>query len=481
MMMNRKLQLLSLVMLSVLLLPMPLQVPSASAATLFEDGFESGDFSAWTGTYSKIGGLSVRDDDYSPLFSHHGGHYAFAATYYNASHPDVKSAYCYKSIVSSNLYARGYFMMQYGFSTVGDGTLPEGARIFFIAFRKGSNNLAYAGWRVYNGLPRWCLTLGNGASYVDVYGSVPKWSDTYQNTEAWYCVELHWKKGASGGAELWVDGVKVCSRWGVNTATFGDISTVRVGQAEVDKNIYWTDLRFDCMKLSTTYVGPEPKELSDGFESGSFYKWAGRVMTSGESSTISSLRIHHGEYSGCFKTNGGGGYERAYIYKSVSMRTLFARGYFYVSKSGISDIGDRLYFIIFRSGSTNVAFAGWKKDVDGVTRWCLTVLNPLGKYTDLYCLDPTDANLPKPPTPILGRWYCVEVYWSGDTQPGAGNGGAALYIDGVYTASNSYTTTIDYLNPVSSVRFGLAETNGVTSSTVYVDCCIIQKWMNGPE
>jgi hypothetical protein len=303
---------------------------------------------------------------------------------------------------------------------------------------------------------------------------------------AWYCVELHWKRGTTdGGAELWADGVKVCSLWGVNTAAFGDVTSVRVGQAEVYGTIYQNDLCFDCVKLSTTYIGPEPKVLSDGFESGSFSNWTGTVVTSGETASVSSTRAHHGAYSAKFTTNGGGGHESAYAYKAIApMLRFYDRGYYYVSKSGIADVGDRMFFIVLRSGSTNVAYAGWKKDKTGAVKWCLTVRNNQGGYTDLYYMlggDPNDTNQPKPPGPALGRWFCVEVYWERNTYWGYVL--AELYVNGILASSTvaGVPTNFSCFSPVSTVRFGLGETYGVASSTVYADCCVVETSIIGLE
>jgi hypothetical protein len=92
--------------------------------------------------------------------------------------------------------------------------------------------------------------------------------------------------------------------------------------------------------------------FQDGFESGSFSAWTNSATTAGESATVTSARARHGSYSAGFSTNGDGGYENAYCYRSITpMNYLYARCYVYVSQSGILDVGDRLFFIIFRSGA----------------------------------------------------------------------------------------------------------------------------------
>jgi hypothetical protein len=239
------------------------------------------------------------------------------------------------------------------------------------------------------------------------------------------------------------------------------------------------DAYFDCIVFSSTYIGVEPRIFQDGFGSGSFSAWTGRVMTSGETASISSTRVHHGAYSAKFASNGGGGYERAYAYKSITRDYLYVRGYFYVSQSGLVDNGDSVYFIVLRSGSDNVALAGWKI-VNGAIGWCLTVKEDLG-YVDLSGVNAPDPSLPPPPATSLNRWFCVELYWHRGVSPAEGgpegfSGHADLYVDGKWAASDMrYMASIIHYNPVTSVRIGIGEAYGLGATTVYADCCAVDR------
>ena len=83
--------------------------------------------------------------------------------------------------------------------------------------------------------------------------------------------------------------------------------------------------------------------FEDDFESVSFIKWIGTSTSSGETASISSAIYHHGSHSGSYTSNGNGGYENSYSYKSLSsMSDLHVRGYFYVSQSGIARAMRRL-------------------------------------------------------------------------------------------------------------------------------------------
>ena len=78
----------------------------------------------------------------------------------------------------------------------------------------------------------------------------------------------------------------------------------------------------------------------------------GLVTTSGENAVVVNTLNHGGSYSAGFTSNGNGGLEAAYSYKTMSPQSeLYARGYFYVSQSGISGDGSRFYFIRFKAGA----------------------------------------------------------------------------------------------------------------------------------
>lgn len=311
---ERRRKLLPLVLaLGILVLSTLPRVPSGAASVLFQDGFESGGFDAWTGTNDP----AYASPDYSmlvppaPELANHGTYFATVDTELSGG----TALYCYESLTASELYVRGYFRSSMGSIT------HDGDRFFFITFRaSGGNNLAYAGWRNENGVVKWILTLRDGTGYVDVYSSNSPQEGVYTS------VELHWKRGTnSGGADLWVDGVNLCSSWGRNTDSYGDIQSVRVGLAE-GYNSEGAGASFDCIVFSTSYNGPEPRVFEDGFESGSFSAWTNSATTAGESATVTSARARHGSYSAGFSTNGDGGYENAYCYRSITpMNYLYAR------------------------------------------------------------------------------------------------------------------------------------------------------------
>ena len=415
-------------------------------AVFMDDSFESGGFGVWNGTLVSSGELAMIVDS----TSHHG---VWSAKFTSNSGGGYENSCVSMTLARSEIYARGCFYV------TRSGIDADNDRFFFIIFKSGSYGLAYAGWKRIGGALKWCITLRDGTSFVDIYSS-----SSSPSISRWYCVELHWAKDHQFGVvEMWVDGILVCSSQGRNTASYGDVAQVQIGLAEL-YGCGNTEVYSDCVIIANRYVGRDtlsPLTFRDGFESGSYSKWSG---TSGTAVT-SSTQEHHGTYSAKFTTNGGGGYEQSFSYNLIDPSPdLYARGYFYVSQSGITTNGDRAYFIIFRASGNNMAYVGWRMS-GGAARWWLT----LRQGTSIVEVESSSMN------PSTGRWYCVELHWVKHPS----NGHAEMWVDGdlVCSSSEGDTSTV---GGITQVRFGLAEAKA-GSTTVYCDCAIVSSDYIGPE
>ena len=172
---------------------------------------------------------------------------------------------------------------------------------------------------------------------------------------------------------------------------------------------------------------------------------------------MQSGRIYAGRYSSRFTSNGGGWYERSCAYKRIIPSSdLSAQGLFYVSRSGISDNNDRFFFIVFRAGTSNLAYAGWRR-INGVTRWCLTMRDGAG-YVNVY----SSAR------PVPSRWYMVQLHWIDDSTTGLGE----LWANVVRVCIARGRNTAAYGN-ANAVRFGLPELYSCRRTTIYYDNCRI--------
>ena len=205
--------------------------------------------------------------------------------------------------------------------------------------------------------------------------------------------------------------------------------------------------------------------FSDGFESGSFSGWSGTTVTTGETTAVVTNPVYAGSYSGRFTSDGGGSYERAYAFRSItSSNELYARGYFYVSQSGIADNSDRFFFIMLLSSGTNIAYAGWRQ-TNGVVKWNLMIRSGTDYVTAYSAASPS-----------LNTWYSMEVHWKRDSVNGFGE----LYVNGVLVVSITNTNTASY-SGVTTVRMGLPEIYGCASTAVYVDNCVVASTYIGPN
>ncbi|MDQ1279517.1 MAG: hypothetical protein QG670_779, partial [Thermoproteota archaeon] len=221
----------------------------------------------------------------------------------------------------------------------------------------------------------------------------------------------------------------------------------------------------DKSVTATFTENPIDTLLEDGFETGSFSEWNSTSTTSGESVSITTNRAHHGSRSASFSSSGSGGTERAYATKSVGASTeLYTMGYFYVSTSGIRDNSDRFQLITLQAGSNNVAYAGWYRTSSGV-RWFLSIRSGSSTVTAYSST-----------APATGQWYGVELHWKADATNGLGE----LWVNGVKVVSLTGRNTA-YYGGVTSIRYGLPELYGCSSTRVNLDCVKVGNSYISPE
>jgi hypothetical protein len=308
---------------------------------------------------------------------------------------------------------------------------------------------------------KWNLLIRHGTGWATAY------SISSPSLNQWYCVELHWKKDTAAGiGELWVDGKKVCSVTGKNTAYYGGVNRVEDGLPEI-LNCAATTVYSDCVKVSNAYIGPEPTTtmFANGFESGSFSAWTGGGTTAGETRAVTTELKYAGSYSARFKSNGTGGTESAYCYKTITARSnLYARGYFRVSTNGATGVDDRFYFIVFRAGGTDVAYAGWRRTSAGL-RWVLVIRNGSSSTVTLYSSS----------APSTSTWYRIELHWKLGTSTGL----AELFVNGVRVCYASGKNTA-YYGSVTSVRIGLPTLVNCASTKIYADNVALSTAYIGP-
>ena len=199
---------------------------SVHAATyIFSDGFESGDFSAWTSN----GEASVQQ-----IVKHHG---AYAAQFSNTY------ARTEKIIDPSSLvYGRIYVNFN-NFPSVGN-------IISLLSFCDSETYVpdVVVGVKNDNGVMKW------GATW-DTYGSGSFAATPNPSTSVWYCVELKLAVTAGVGYsyEVWVDGVSILTQ-NRNYSPVAAVNTLLIGGW--DKSEALTTY-IDCVVVSDAYIGME--------------------------------------------------------------------------------------------------------------------------------------------------------------------------------------------------------------------------------
>ena len=222
---------------------------------LFNDGFESGDFSQWTGTTTG-GDAAITVESNNP---HHGTYNAKAYTDGGAA--DTQ-AYVYKTFGSSysTLFVRCYFKTD-KLPTANDRRMQKpiyirksgvGSIASTLIAKDSDGNLEW-GVRI--------LTGGAGTFtqyFVD---------DNTISADTWYCIELEVHIGDSGSFKLYVNGVEKLSQMGIDNNGKGDADEVGVGlrwyqtnragtvPAPVEETTY-----VDCVVVADAYIGPETTE-----------------------------------------------------------------------------------------------------------------------------------------------------------------------------------------------------------------------------
>ncbi len=172
---------------------------------IFADGFESGSFSAWSGTSgsSTVNTNQVYNGTYSAYYSVSAG-------------TGTRRAYSYVNINSSStVYARAFIYIP---STL---TLADGQSLWLIQFADVDNSvMASYGIRADASGPKWAVQYSNWPYAVN--SSVPSGG-------GWYLVEAYFTQAASGPTlVLSVNGVKVVSME-QNTSGADNVAIVRFG------------------------------------------------------------------------------------------------------------------------------------------------------------------------------------------------------------------------------------------------------------
>ena len=169
----------------------------------FNNGFEESDFSAWTGT---VGAPAVVNTS-NP---HHG-------TYHEEVDTNNKE-YCHVTFTEDQtVYVRLEFKW--------DGSDPGNWQNVwsFLTLLKTATNIVIIG----------LLRAGTGVWQIRFTTFLPGQVDQYHtfafSVDTYYCLELYFLRNVAGAYYLYLDGVEILSRVGVDTTAVSGADVLRVG------------------------------------------------------------------------------------------------------------------------------------------------------------------------------------------------------------------------------------------------------------
>lgn len=220
------------------------------STTIFEECFESGDLSGWYGFAVSSGGYAEVSDS----IKFQGSYSARFET--NAIDYGMRRAYIYKNIFEcTTVYARAFFYIAEGLPlTDADDRFTL---IQFLA-RDGSI-ISSLQIRKVEGESRFALSAFNNLQTA---------TGTYPKAKVWCSVELFTKiHSTEGSVKAYINGVEHLAINNINTASLGNIATIRFGLVNSINVQNRVIVYFDCIAISTEYIGPRAckVDLGGGF------------------------------------------------------------------------------------------------------------------------------------------------------------------------------------------------------------------------
>jgi len=211
--------------------------------TLFSDGFESGDFSAWTGTSVPAGCTAVVDSA-SPV---HHGTYSAKMTRGSGATGSV-SIYAYKDFAGQvTAYARAYFQL-----TALPASAQENSPLYLYGALLNFLSKIKITYQAVTPVYRWTVVYRSGGENVQDNS----YTTSTPQINTWYCIELKQTQGAgTGETRVYIDGVEIYTKTGL---TNNDQET-QVGRVWVAVGYcnYVVTNTLDCVVVADTYIGPE--------------------------------------------------------------------------------------------------------------------------------------------------------------------------------------------------------------------------------
>jgi hypothetical protein len=197
--------------------------------TIFTDGFESGNFNAWTGTNTTNGTVTVSTSRVHDLTHALQG----------VVSSDGGWAVAYKDIANATtVYWQGYVWID-------SQSIPNGSIAKFLEILNSWNPVARFGIKNNGGTLNWALSYGDGTgneTFVTLAETV--------SLQTWYCIEVAANANSTTGwTQLWVNGVSKINNTSKNTGS--SINRIDAGVCDYIATAY-----IDSGIAADAYISP---------------------------------------------------------------------------------------------------------------------------------------------------------------------------------------------------------------------------------
>lgn len=480
-------------------------VKGQTVTTIFSDGFESANFSSWTGSKSIASGVTP---NIQSTVVYEGSQADKVAVVDGAT----ESGTCvYKDLGASysEINVRVYVQLS---------SIPKvGSVIEIIGFTDNGWLPNALGTRIdivnYNGAPQWRLNYYNDGWQNTVIGSI--------NSNTWYSVELSLSiASGTGETHLYINGAEVQSKTGLSNTGLG--SSIRYFSLGVDDELGGNLLNvyFDSIIVANGYIGtthsptptttptatptptavpsptisptqsptptptsspqptpspsltptptPTPTYLfSDNFEGGNLNSWSGtKTIGSGVTIGLQTATTQSNSYSLKVGVTDPSQENGAWLFKDLGNSYSVINTRVYVQITAKPATGTTLEVIGYSSNAWLPNPVGARVDVvnnNGVLQWRLNYYNN----------DWQDSTV----GPIsLNTWYCLEFR----VVIASGTGETHLYINGAEVITRTGLTNNAPGNQVRYLSMGIDDEVGGNAFNVFYDSVAVAQSIIGP-
>jgi parallel beta-helix repeat protein len=213
-------------------------------AVFFEDGFESGDFSAWTGTSVSGGVLEVQTVAYDGTYAERaydttGSQHAYAYTTFPGQTTIYFRTYILTDSVANPKYHSRFVM----------GLLGSSNTYFLAQLQIGNPSVSSE--------PRYQVLYRDGSS-----DHSSGWSSNILSSDTWYCFEIKVTVGSgSGEVRVYENGAETITLTGLDNDGQGtSVDAIRLGIWDGYGTSPW-DVKADSVAVADTYIGTEVTAL----------------------------------------------------------------------------------------------------------------------------------------------------------------------------------------------------------------------------